>query len=93
MRIGTYRTDPPQNDDILPRKASRSRAARTICHRRSFARGGASQIIDFPRRMKRISIADSAIADIQVTNPFQLNLVGHKPGLHDALGMGRSRPV
>jgi Flp pilus assembly secretin CpaC len=41
---------------------------------------GASQIIDFPRRMKRISIADSTVADIQVTSPYQLNLIGHKPG-------------
>ena len=41
---------------------------------------GASEIIDFPRRLKRISIADSTIADIQVTNPYQLNLIGHKPG-------------
>ncbi len=41
---------------------------------------GASEVIDFPRRLKRISIADSTIADIQVTSPYQLNLIGHKPG-------------
>ena len=41
---------------------------------------GASEIIDFPRRLKRISIADSSVADIQVTSPYQLNLIGHKPG-------------
>jgi pilus assembly protein CpaC len=41
---------------------------------------GTSQIVDFPRRLKRISIADSTIADIQVTSPYQLNLIGHKPG-------------
>ena len=41
---------------------------------------GASEIVDFPRRLKRISIADSTIADIQVTSPYQLNLIGHKPG-------------
>jgi pilus assembly protein CpaC len=41
---------------------------------------GASEIIDFPRRLKRISIADSSIADIQVTSPYQLNLIGHRPG-------------
>src|SRR6202040_1738205 len=41
---------------------------------------GTSQIIDFHRRLKRISIADSTIADIQVTSPYQLNLIGHKPG-------------
>lgn len=41
---------------------------------------GTSQVIDFRHRMKRISIADSAIADVQVVTPFQLNLIGHKPG-------------
>ncbi len=41
---------------------------------------GTSEIVDFPRRLKRISIADSAIADIQLVSPYQLNLVGHKPG-------------
>lgn len=41
---------------------------------------GTSQIIDFAHKMKRISIADSSIADIQVTGPYQLNLVAHKPG-------------
>ncbi len=41
---------------------------------------GTSQVIDFPQRMRRVSIADTDIADIQVVNPFQLNLIGHKPG-------------
>jgi pilus assembly protein CpaC len=41
---------------------------------------GTSQIFDFPQRIRRVSIADSAIADIQVVNPYQLNLIGHKPG-------------
>ena len=39
-----------------------------------------SQVFDFPGRITRISIADSKIADIQVINPFQINLIGHKPG-------------
>jgi pilus assembly protein CpaC len=41
---------------------------------------GTSQVIDFPRKMKRISIADSTVADVQVVNPYQLNLVAHKAG-------------
>jgi pilus assembly protein CpaC len=41
---------------------------------------GTSRIIDFPSRIRRVSIADTKIADIQVVNPFQLNLIGHKPG-------------
>jgi pilus assembly protein CpaC len=41
---------------------------------------GNSQVIDFPQRMRRVSIADSSIADVQVVNPYELNLIGHKPG-------------
>jgi pilus assembly protein CpaC len=41
---------------------------------------GASRIIDFAARLRRVSIADTTIADIQVINPFQINLIGHKPG-------------
>jgi Flp pilus assembly secretin CpaC len=41
---------------------------------------GASRIIDFTTRLRRVSIADTTIADIQVINPFQVNLIGHKPG-------------
>ena len=39
-----------------------------------------SEVFDFPGRITRISIADSKIADIQVINPFQINLIGHQPG-------------
>jgi Flp pilus assembly secretin CpaC len=41
---------------------------------------GSSSIYDFPRRIRRISIADTEVADLQVVNPFQINLVGHKEG-------------
>ncbi len=41
---------------------------------------GTSQVIDFPQPMRRVSVADTNIADVQVINPFQLNLIGHKPG-------------
>ncbi len=41
---------------------------------------GTSQVIDFPQRMRRVSIADTTVADVQVVNPFQLNLIAHKPG-------------
>jgi pilus assembly protein CpaC len=41
---------------------------------------GTSQVIDFPQRMRRVSIADSTVADVQVINPFELNLIGHKSG-------------
>jgi Flp pilus assembly secretin CpaC len=41
---------------------------------------GTSEVVDFRRRLKRISIADSSVADVQVINPYQLNLIAHKPG-------------
>ena len=41
---------------------------------------GSSRIIDFGTRLRRVSIADTTVADIQVVNPFQVNLIGHKPG-------------
>src|SRR5579872_1779703 len=41
---------------------------------------GTSQVIDFPQRMRRVSIADTSVADVQVINPYELNLIGHKPG-------------
>jgi pilus assembly protein CpaC len=41
---------------------------------------GTSQVLDFPNRIRRVSIADSKVADIQVINPYEINLVGHQPG-------------
>ena len=41
---------------------------------------GSSRIIDFASKLRRVSVADTGVADIQVINPFQVNLIGHKPG-------------
>ncbi|HEX4209225.1 MAG TPA: pilus assembly protein N-terminal domain-containing protein, partial [Candidatus Binataceae bacterium] len=41
---------------------------------------GSSHIIDFARRLKRVSIADSDVADVQVISPYEINLIGHKEG-------------
>jgi pilus assembly protein CpaC len=41
---------------------------------------GTSEVIDFQRRITKISVADSKIADVQVIDPFELNLIGHSPG-------------
>ena len=59
---------------------------------------GASRIIDFPSKLRRVSIADTTVADIQVINPFQVNLIGHKPGfttlaIWDQGGQYEERPV
>ncbi|MFZ0677853.1 type II and III secretion system protein family protein [Candidatus Binatus sp.] len=41
---------------------------------------GTSEVIDFQRRITRVSVADSKIADVQVIDPFQLNLIAHQSG-------------
>jgi pilus assembly protein CpaC len=59
---------------------------------------GTSEVIDFQRRITRISVADSKIADVQVIDPFQLNLIAHQPGfttlaVWDAKGQYEERTV
>jgi Flp pilus assembly secretin CpaC len=71
-----YKSDPLANDDEPVISSGRNFLPPDVISMMS----GASEIIDFPRRLKRISIADSTIADIQVTSPYQLNLIGHRPG-------------
>jgi pilus assembly protein CpaC len=41
---------------------------------------GTSEVLDYPTRIRRVSVADSKVADIQVINPYELNLVAHQPG-------------
>ncbi len=59
---------------------------------------GSSRIIDFATKLRRVSVADTAVADIQVINPFQVNLIGHKPGfttlaVWNQQGQYEERPV
>jgi Flp pilus assembly secretin CpaC len=41
---------------------------------------GTSEVFDFRARIRRVSIADTTVADLQVINPYQINLIAHKPG-------------
>ncbi len=41
---------------------------------------GSSEIYDFARRIRRISIADTGVADVQVINPYEINLIAHSQG-------------
>ena len=41
---------------------------------------GTSEVLDYPTRIRRVSVADSKVADIQVINPYELNLVAHQAG-------------
>jgi Flp pilus assembly secretin CpaC len=61
-------------------------------------RFGSSRIFNLPRRIKRVSIADSEIADVQVVDPHQLMLIGRKPGfttlaVWDSQGLYQERQV
>jgi Flp pilus assembly secretin CpaC len=41
---------------------------------------GSSRVIDFPKRIRMVTIADTVVADLEVVNPYEINLIGHKPG-------------
>jgi pilus assembly protein CpaC len=43
-------------------------------------RFGSSRVFNFPQRIKRVSIADTQVADLEVIDPHQLMLIGRKPG-------------
>jgi hypothetical protein len=43
-------------------------------------KAGTSRIFDFAHRLRRVSVADTEVADLQVVNPYQLNLIAHKEG-------------
>ncbi|MBV8453000.1 MAG: pilus assembly protein N-terminal domain-containing protein [Deltaproteobacteria bacterium] len=41
---------------------------------------GSSRLVNFPVPLRRVSVANSSVADVQVITPNQLMLVGHHPG-------------
>jgi pilus assembly protein CpaC len=43
-------------------------------------RFGTSRRFEFAQRIRRVSIADSEVADVEVIDPHQLMLIGRKPG-------------
>ena len=75
-----YRSDPPVATESIHPDSSAAGGLNYMPAEGISLMTGTSEIVDFRRRLKRISIADSTIADIQVTSPYQLNLIGHKPG-------------
>lgn len=74
--VASYRTDPIARDEAPPVSLGHNYLPDDVIS----LMNGASEIIDFRHRLKRISIADSSVADVQVTSPYQLNLIGHRPG-------------
>ncbi len=96
---GQYRNDPSVLD------SGRGYPSDTVTGGRHYMPGdaislmtGTSEVIDFQHRVTRISVADSKIADVQVIDPFELNLIAHKPGfttlaVWDANGQYQERTV
>jgi pilus assembly protein CpaC len=68
------------NPSIVPRSPSISGGDHFLPPDVVELSAGSSRIIDFQRRIRRISIADSDVADVQVITPYQINLIGHREG-------------
>lgn len=51
---------------------------------------GSSRVFSFNSPLRRVSIANSAVADVQVVSPEQVMLVGHQPGF-TTLGIWNQR--
>jgi Flp pilus assembly secretin CpaC len=78
---GQYRTDPSVLDSTTGYATESISGGRHYLPDDALSMmTGTSELIDFQRRITRISVADSKIADVQVINPFQLNLIAHQPG-------------
>lgn len=80
-RAGQYRNDPSVQDSMPGYSSDSISGGRHYLPDDAMSlMTGTSEVIDFQRRITRISVADSKIADVQVINPFQLNLIAHQPG-------------
>jgi Flp pilus assembly secretin CpaC len=78
---GQYRTDPSVLDSTTGYATESISGGRHYLPDDALSMmTGTSEVIDFQHRITRISVADSKIADVQVINPFQLNLIAHQPG-------------
>ncbi len=81
--LGQWRSNPAVADNggyLSPSQSGGPAAPNYLPEDSIVLMQGTSRVLDFRRRLIRVSIADSKIADIQVINPSQINLVGHTPG-------------
>ncbi|HTT77910.1 MAG TPA: pilus assembly protein N-terminal domain-containing protein [Candidatus Binataceae bacterium] len=74
--IQQFRTNPP----AVPRTPSTSGTPDYLPPGVIELPASSSRIIDFTNRIRRISIANSTIADIDVISPYEINVIGHKEG-------------
>jgi pilus assembly protein CpaC len=73
-----YSQNPVSKELEVPQASS---VASPVPHQPTLAlMTGSSRLLDFPVPLRRVSVADSSVADVQVISPNQLMLVGHQPG-------------
>lgn len=70
-----YSTDPSAGSETIVRNEALPPPGGAIT-----LMSGTSRVLGFPSGIKRVSVSDSHIADVQIVNPQQLMLVGHAPG-------------
>lgn len=74
--ITRYTQNPQARElEVPPPPGERKTPSETI-----HVMAGSSKVVDFPLPLRRVSIADSKTADVEVTGPSQLMLVGHQAG-------------
>ena len=77
----TY-TDDPAVAELNPTENQHSASGKHYLPEELVAiRSKSSRVFDFTSAVRRVAVADTDIADVQVINPYQLMLIGHQSGL------------
>ncbi len=73
-----FRTDPPATPArFLPRQSD---GVVALPPGSISIMAGTSQLFGFSRRVTRVSVADTRVADVEGISPYQINLIGRGPG-------------
>jgi pilus assembly protein CpaC len=75
-----YAQNPPANALELPPGGMPSATKHYLPGRTLRLTAGSSRIFDFSLPLRRVAVADTDVADVEVINPNQLMLVAHRPG-------------
>ncbi len=75
-----FTSNPPASDESASGGEADSAGPLPLPPEAILLTSGMSRIYDFPARIRRVSVSDTNVADIQVINPHQVMLIGHQPG-------------
>ncbi len=75
-----FTSNPPASNESASGGEPDSEGPRPLPPEAILLTSGMSRIYDFPARIKRVSISDTNVADIEVINPHQVMLFGRQPG-------------